>query len=80
MADGHGGQGMHVQLLPEPYEILAYASIMSHQRAARFPCRGDNLWGGQGNFGEVWGNLWIALKIRSERTSREVARELPGKF
>ena len=26
------------------------------------------------------GNLWIALKIRNGRSSREVVEELPGKF
>ena len=31
-------------------------------------------------FGRVPGDLWIAVKFHSERTSREVSGELPGKF
>ena len=65
---------------------------MSHQRVSGFPEKGADLWGGPGNFGEVrelpgksgklpW-NLWIAaiaFKIHSEKSSGEVAGELPGK-
>ena len=33
-----------------------------------------------GKSGKLSGNLWIALKFHSERTSGEVAEKLPGKF
>ena len=52
-----------------------------------FPERGADLWGLPGKSGELLGksgklpgNLWIAVKVQSERTSGEVAGELPGKF
>ena len=49
-----------------------------------FPERGADLRGSPGNFpgksGKLPGNLWIAVKFHSERTSREVAEKLPGKF
>ena len=32
-----------------------------------------------GKSGELPGNLWIAVKFHSERTSGEVAEKLPGK-
>ena len=33
-----------------------------------------------GKFGELPGNLWIAVKFHSERTSGEVAEKLLGKL
>ena len=32
-----------------------------------------------GKFGKLAGNLWIAVKFHSERSSGEVAEKLPGK-
>ena len=40
------------------------------RRVSGFPEKGADLWRGPGNFWEVRelpGNLWIALKVRSER-------------
>ena len=34
----------------------------------------------RGKFGKLPGNLWIAVKCHSERTSGEVAEKRPGKF
>ena len=46
--------------------------------------RSGHFWRESGNFwgrsGKLPGNLWIALTIHSERSSREVAREFLGKF
>ena len=52
--------------------------------------KGADLWGSPGTsglvgelpgkFGKLPGNLWIAVKFHSERTSGEVVEEIPGKF
>ena len=56
---------------------------VSHQSVSGFPEQGADLWGGPvtslgrsggvlGKFGKLLGNLWIALRIHSERSSGEV--------
>ena len=61
---------------------------MSRERVSGFPEKGADLgevWELPGKFGELpgksgklSGNLWIAVKFHSERTSGEVAEKLPG--
>ena len=61
---------------------------MSLERVSGFPDRGADLRGSPGTSGEVWGtsgkfaklpgNLWIAAKFHSERTSGEVAENFRG--
>ena len=60
---------------------------MSQERVSGFPGKGADLRGSPGTsgevpgkFGKLSGNLWIAVQLHSERTSREVAEKLPGKF
>ena len=61
---------------------------MSQERVSGFPEKGADLRGSPGTSGEVWGttrqgwessgNLWIAVKFHSERTSGEVAENFWG--
>ena len=62
---------------------------MSQKRVSGFPEKGADLWGSPGTSGEVLGNfrvkfgklpgnLWIAVKFHSERTSGEVAENFRG--
>ena len=53
---------------------------MSRQRVSGFPEIGLTSGEVPGKSGELPGNLWIAVKFHSERTSGEDAGELPGKF
>ena len=60
--------------------------LVSQGRVSGFPEKGADLRGSPGTSGEVWGkfgklpgNLWIAVKFHSERTSGEVTEKLPGK-
>ena len=63
---------------------------MSQERVSGFPEKGADLRGSPGNFrevrgtsGEVWetsGEPMVTVKFHSERTSGEVAENLPGKF
>ena len=60
---------------------------MSQERVSGFPEKGADLRGSPGTSGELPGksgklpgNLWIAVKLHSERTSGEVVEKLPGKF
>ena len=57
--------------------------FVSQERVSGFPEKG--LTSGEvrelpGKFGKLPGNLWIAVKLHSERTSGEVTEKLPGKF
>ena len=73
--------------LPLLKEIVR-ESFVSQERVSGFPEKGADLRGScrntSGKFGELRevgklsGNLWIAVKFHSERTSGEVAETLPG--
>ena len=57
---------------------------MGQERVSGFPEKGADLRGSSGNFrgslGNFPGNLWIAANFHRERTSGEVAGELPEKL
>ena len=48
---------------------------MSQDRVSGFPEKGADL---RGKSGKLPGNLWIAVKFHSERTSGEVAEKTSG--
>ena len=75
---------------PRPFQkiILSEKVFVSQERVSGFPEKGADLRGSPGTSGEVWGlpgkfgelpgNLWIAVKFHSERTSGEVAENFRG--
>ena len=79
-AQGEGFQGLW------PLNLSVYDSakvFVSQERVSGFPEKAADLQGSPGNVaggsGKLQGNLWIAVKFHSERTSGEVAGKLPGK-
>ena len=49
--------------------------LVSQEKVSGFPEKGaDQKW----KSGKLPGNFWIAVKFRSDNTSREVGGELPG--
>ena len=58
-------------------ECLPFSSLVSFSLVRESFCESGE---SAGKFGKLPGNLWIAVKFHSERTSGEVAEKLPGKF
>ena len=69
-------------MLEQPRGYLKYSEkfLLSQERVSGFPEKGADLRGSPGTSGEICppGNLWIAVKFHSERTSGEVAENFRG--